>query len=254
VLLVVHELTCHYLRGPNPRKVRKKPSPSTGGSAKIAAPNTKADSAVGSTGQDRAEDLPFQGVASMSHRSGPWAAVAALLALTLSAGAAGPPAGMPGSAEAKALDLKVFTTLRDVINRGADLYNRGEWSACYRIYEGSLMTLRPLIDHRPELQKAITAGLASAERDPLLWRRAFTLRNVIDKIRTEVGPKKVVKMLPVPPSEDEKTDEKEAVRKVPVKKKSDKQPDETLPRPKPDDEKSDDKKSDEKKSGEKKDD
>jgi hypothetical protein len=244
--MIVHELTRHYLRGANPRKVRKKPSPSTGGSDKIAAPNADADRAVRPTGQDRTEDRPHQGVASMSHPSGRRAAVLAFLALPLIAGAAGPPEKSPAPAEAKALDTKVYATLRDVINRGAELYNRGEWSACYRIYEGSLMTLQPLLDHRPELQKAISAGLASAERDPLVWRRAFTLRNVIDKIRGDVGPKKVVKKLPAP-SEDEKPGEKEAVKKVPVKKKSDKEPDETLPRPKPLDEKTDEKKGDDKK-------
>jgi hypothetical protein len=170
----------------------------------------------------------------MSHRSGHWAAVVALFAASIAAGAAGPPEKSLAPAEAKALDVKVFTTLRDVINRGAELYNRGEWSACYRLYEGSLMTLRPIIDHRPELQKAIASGLASAERDPLAWRRAFTLRNVMDKIRTEVGPKKVTKKPPIPPPEDKEPEEKQPTKKVPVKKKAD----ETLPRPRPDDDKS----------------
>jgi hypothetical protein len=224
----------------------------------------------------------------MSHRSGHWAALVTLLALTAAAPAADPPEKMPVPEEGKALDAKVFSTLRDVINRGADLYNSGEMAACYRLYEGSLMTLRPLIDHRPELQKAISAGIASAERDPLVWRRAFTLRNVIDKVRAEVNPKKVVKnKLPVPTPEDKKPQEK-PVEKVPVKKQpedkkpvekkviekkpedkkpaekkpddkkpidkksEDKDPDEKLPPPRPEEKKPDDKKPAEKKAEDKK--
>ena len=38
--------------------------------------------------------------------------------------------------------------LRDVINHGADLYNSGDWAGCYRLYEGALMAVRPLLDHR----------------------------------------------------------------------------------------------------------
>jgi serine/threonine protein kinase len=110
-----------------------------------------------------------------------------------------------GPRDTAALDAKVFIALRDVINRGSHLYNDGDPAACYRLYEGSLMTLRPLLDSRPDLQKAIADDLARVERDPTMWRRAFTLRGVLDKIRAAVNPKK------------------------------DKKPDETLPPAKPDD-------------------
>jgi truncated hemoglobin YjbI len=93
-----------------------------------------------------------------------------------------------GTQDRKAFDTTLYNTLRDVINRGADLYNGGDWAGCYRLYEGSLMSLRPLLEHRPELQKAITDGLANAERNPELTRRAFVLRGVIDRIRTDVNP------------------------------------------------------------------
>jgi hypothetical protein len=183
----------------------------------------------------------------MSHRSGRWAAVVTLLVLAVAAQAGDPPDKTRAPEENKALDAKVFATLRDVINRGADLYNRGDWAACYRLYEGSLITIRPLIDHRPELQKAITAGLAGAERDPLVWRRAFTLRNVIDKIREEANPKKLVKKLPVPPEEDKEPGAKKPVEKVPVKKK----PAKTRIEEEPDEKKPEKKKAEDKKSEEK---
>jgi hemoglobin len=86
----------------------------------------------------------------------------------------------------KALDTRVADSLRDVINHGADLYNSGDWAACYRLYEGALMGLKPLLEHRPELQRAIDTGLATARGNPSADRRAFDLRFVIDKIRGDI--------------------------------------------------------------------
>jgi hypothetical protein len=94
------------------------------------------------------------------------------------------------AAERKACDAVLYKTLRDVINRGVDLYNAGDPAACYRVYEGSLATIRPLLAHHPDLQKMIGQSLASAERDPVAWRRAFTLRNALDKVRAELSPGK----------------------------------------------------------------
>ena len=61
----------------------------------------------------------------------------------------------PGFINLFLLHSWLHDVLRTVINRGADLYNKGEWSGCYRLYEGSLLTVKPLLKHRPALQKAI---------------------------------------------------------------------------------------------------
>jgi hemoglobin len=94
----------------------------------------------------------------------------------------------PKGGDRKAADTQVFNTLRDVVNQGADLYNSGDWSGCYRLYEGALLGIRPFLDHRPELQKAIADGITRARANPDLSRRAFDLRAVIDKIRTDTNP------------------------------------------------------------------
>src|SRR5437764_4562458 len=86
-------------------------------------------------------------------------------------------------ADRKALDQQIYKTLRDVINKGADLYNAGDQNGCYRFYEGALVALQPFLEHRPEMQKAITDGIDNARRNPELARRAFVLRDVIDQIR-----------------------------------------------------------------------
>jgi truncated hemoglobin YjbI len=94
-----------------------------------------------------------------------------------------------GPMDRKALDAMLYNNLRDVINRGAALYNSGDQAGCYRLYEGALMAVRPLLDHRKKLQDEITTGLTQAEQDPMLNRRAFLLRTALDKVRDEVNPK-----------------------------------------------------------------
>jgi hemoglobin len=115
--------------------------------------------------------------------------LACLLAVTARAGRAAEEAA-DAPLDRKTLDGIIYNNLRDVINRGADLYNNNQdYSGCYRLYEGALMALKPLLGHRPELQKAIGTGLASAEREPMMFRRAFVLREVIDRIRADIHPK-----------------------------------------------------------------
>ena len=91
----------------------------------------------------------------------------------------------------KALDERLYDNLREVINRGVDLYNGGDFNGSYRLYEGALLGLRPVLDHRPDWQKTIDEGLAQAARNPRLAERARILRkDVLDKIRADLRPAK----------------------------------------------------------------
>ncbi len=120
-------------------------------------------------------------------RWGPLLATACVLAV---AGAGRAADEKPaGPMNGKALDAALYNTLRDVINQGARLYNSGDQAGCYRLFEGALMAVRPLLAHHPDLQKAITDGLTGAEQDPMLNRRAFVLRSVLDKVRDEINPR-----------------------------------------------------------------
>jgi len=101
--------------------------------------------------------------------------------------------GQPaGGSDTKELDERIYKVLRDVINTGAELYNKpnNDAKSCYRIYQGSLLTLKPLLAHRPGLQKAIEDAFANADREPSVAERAFVLRATIDRIRDETGGKK----------------------------------------------------------------
>src|SRR5215831_4873210 len=90
--------------------------------------------------------------------------------------------------ERKDIDGIVYKALRDVINSGAEIYNAGDVAGCWHLYEGALILLKPMLDHRPELQKAITDGIANARQNPYMDRRAWVLREVIDKVRNETNP------------------------------------------------------------------
>jgi hypothetical protein len=131
-----------------------------------------------------------------------------MAAVSLAAGARAADEAPP---EAKATDAALYRALKDVINRGVDLYNADNPAACYRLYEGSLLTMRPLLEHRPGLQKEIDKGLAGARRDPVMWRRAFTLRGVLDKARAQLNPNR--DKLHKPKSEEAKKDEKKEDKK-----------------------------------------
>jgi hypothetical protein len=145
--------------------------------------------------------------------------------------------------EAKEIDKDVYPSLRGIINRGADLYNGGDVAACYRLYEGALMALRAVLKHRPELGKAIDDGFVNADKDPVVWRRAFVLRNVLDKIRSELKPKKdkAADSDSLKPIEKKDADKKKDDKKEADKKKTDKKTDDKLK----DDKKKDEDKADE---------
>jgi hypothetical protein len=108
-----------------------------------------------------------------------------------------------------AFDKLVVDTLRDVHNKGADLYNtKKEFDAAYRLYQGALLTVRPFLAHRPAAQKLIDDGLAAAEQEPTLAQKAFRLHEVIEAVRahlkTKLVPAKVTTPLEVAPRPKEK--------------------------------------------------
>ena len=93
------------------------------------------------------------------------------------------------SADTKEIDQGINNALREVINSGAKLYNKpnNDYAGCYRLFEGSLMSLKPVLAHRPALQKAIEDAFAAAAREPSIPERAFILRAVLDRIRDDTA-------------------------------------------------------------------
>jgi hypothetical protein len=90
----------------------------------------------------------------------------------------------PQLPEVKAYDALVVDTLRDVHNKGAELFNEHrDFYGTYRMYQGSLLTVRPLLAHRPAAQKLIDDGLAAAEKDISVQNKSFKLHETIEAVR-----------------------------------------------------------------------
>jgi hypothetical protein len=113
--------------------------------------------------------------------------------------------------ESKALDQQIHDSLKVVINTGADLFNGGPMrnlarnpAGCYYLYQGSLLTLKPLLGHHPDLQKAMGTALDKAERHPEMRERAFLLRDVLGDIREKLKPATAEVPAEKIPSEDKK--------------------------------------------------
>src|SRR5439155_5947638 len=96
-----------------------------------------------------------------------------------------PDKGTPG---AKDGDRRVAVALKDVINRGAALYNNGDQNGCYRLFEGALLALKPQLEGRADLMKKIDDGLRDAEQHQLVGNRAWALYELLLNVRETVYP------------------------------------------------------------------
>jgi hemoglobin len=106
--------------------------------------------------------------------------VALILALTASGFAAdGPPA-------TRDLDSRIDQAIVRTINIGAPIYNQGDAAGCYRLYQGSLIMIEPLLGHRPELAREVAKGLKDVELVPTYAQRATDLRRILDHILSAV--------------------------------------------------------------------
>jgi|GEM_PF-989187 len=179
-------------------------------------------------------------------RFGAALAISAVLGLSASITAADDPK-LP---DTKVFDKLVIDTLRDVHNKGADLYNTSrDFSGAYRLYQGALETVRPLLAHRPEAQKIIDSGLATADKETDVTRKAFLLHETIENVR-----KYLKGAISTKKPEDKKPEDKKPEDKKPIDKKpEDKKPEDKKPMDvKPADKKPEDKKPIDKKPEDKK--
>lgn len=88
------------------------------------------------------------------------------------------------------LDQKLSMIVYETTSQGSDLYNTGKQDACLRLYQGSLMAIVPLLDHRPDLKKMAMEKIDKAKTMHSVSDQAFALREVLDMVRAEVKSKK----------------------------------------------------------------
>lgn len=77
-------------------------------------------------------------------------------------------------------------TLKDIHNRGAELYNGGDPAGCYRLYEGALRAVRPFLAQHPAVQADIDRELAEVAKLDGVKAQAFRLHEVIEKVRADL--------------------------------------------------------------------
>src|SRR5262245_61366067 len=77
-------------------------------------------------------------------------------------------------------DAQVRRILCATVGAGAPAFNRGDWNGCYRIYQGSLASVMPLLDHRPSLRATLARARHEAAQMPSDFDKAWRLRRAID--------------------------------------------------------------------------
>jgi hypothetical protein len=101
---------------------------------------------------------------------------------------------------ASTTNQRLAEALLELHEVGRTLYNDGDYAGGYRIYQGGLMAARRMLADRPDLQKLISDGMAVADRQPAVDRRAFRLHELIETLRVELArPTKAAEHLTVPP-------------------------------------------------------
>jgi truncated hemoglobin YjbI len=118
--------------------------------------------------------------------------------------------------DVKDQDAALRLGVKNAINQGVVLYNSGDHYGCYRLYQGIVLTLKPILADRPELERALETALGDAEKEAVPWQRAWVLRRALDDIRSKLAgggtpapvpasnapaekmPKKITETLPKP--------------------------------------------------------
>jgi len=119
------------------------------------------------------------------------------------------------------MDRQLYDTLRDVHNRGRELYNKGDTVGCLRLFEGALELTRPALHYRPEEQKLIKEGLAKAAKIDSTGDRAFALHELIEDVRKRLVNREISKAKDTPKIKEENKSKEDAKPKVEVKPKED---------------------------------
>lgn len=126
------------------------------------------------------------------------------------------------SVNTKTIDQNLHLALREVINQGADIFNQGDTSGCYRLFQGALITARGQLGHHSDVQKLIDEGLARNDQGTM-GRRAWALRRLLDDVRDKINPNPKKSAEKSKPSETQpgKAPEKKSSETKPPGKKSD---------------------------------
>ena len=82
------------------------------------------------------------------------------------------------------LDKRAARVAYDSAKLGSELWAASNFEGCFRLYQGSLLALQPMLDHRPKLAALVKEQLEQAKSEKA-DKGAFTLRQALDAIQKE---------------------------------------------------------------------
>jgi hemoglobin len=87
------------------------------------------------------------------------------------------------------LDKKIVGAVYESAVLGTEIFNKGNHEGCYRLYQGTLIGLVPMLDHRSVLQGKVKMRLERATKMKAA-DGAFELRTALDEIQNDIAPPK----------------------------------------------------------------
>jgi len=88
------------------------------------------------------------------------------------------------------LDKRIVGVVYESALLGTNIFNNDKnYEGCYRLYQGTLMALVPLLDHRAKLQATVKMRLERAAKMRSA-DAAFELRTALNEIQDEIAPPK----------------------------------------------------------------
>jgi hemoglobin len=110
-----------------------------------------------------------------------------LAALVLAAGLAAVGQADDRPLDRADLDRRAVKVVYETALMGTEIFNKGRHDECFRLYQGTLLALQPLLDHRPKLAASVKDKMEKA-RAMKAADGAFALREALDEIQNEIAP------------------------------------------------------------------
>jgi len=85
------------------------------------------------------------------------------------------------------LDRRLVRVVYEAALLGTEVFNDKKHEECYRLYQGTLLAVLPMLDHRPKLAASVKDKLDKA-KGMKASEGAFVLREGLDEIQNEIAP------------------------------------------------------------------
>jgi hypothetical protein len=98
------------------------------------------------------------------------------------------PISPPSAFDQTEMLKRVVKSCYDAAAQGTEIYNKGNYEGCYRLYQGTLIAVQPLLsDRSAKLAASVKERLDSAKNMPAELA-AHELRKALDEIQKEIAP------------------------------------------------------------------